>query len=67
VFAEWATGAGSRTIGQFSRNHLITGADAWTAAFVLMALAMVVGRLVTTAVVAAGSRRRFVTPATVSA
>ena len=32
-------------IGEFSRQHQITGADAWTAAFVLMALAMVVTRL----------------------
>ena len=37
-----------RAIGQFSRDHLITGADAWTAAFVLMALAMVVARLAVT-------------------
>jgi hypothetical protein len=62
VFAEWATGAGSRSVGQFSRDHLITGADAWTAAFVLMALAMVFGRLLTTAVVAAASRRRLGAP-----
>ena len=32
-------------IGRFSRDHQITGADAWTAAFVLMALAMVVTRV----------------------
>jgi hypothetical protein len=37
-----------RAIGEFSRDHLITGADAWTAAFVLMALAMVVARLAVT-------------------
>ena len=37
-----------RAIGQFSRDHLITGADAWTAAFVMMALAMVVSRLTVT-------------------
>ena len=67
LFAEWATGAGSRTVGQFSRDHLITGADAWTAAFVLMALAMVVGRLLTTAVVAAASHRRFVAAVAASA
>jgi hypothetical protein len=58
AFAEWATGAGSRTVGQFSRDHLITGADAWTAAFVLMALAMVLGRLVSTAVWAQVLQRR---------
>ncbi len=66
VFAEWATGAGSRTVGQFSRDHLITGADAWTAAFVLMALAMVFGRLLTTAVVAAASHRRLSAPVAAS-
>jgi hypothetical protein len=32
-------------IAQFSRTHEITGADAWTVAFVLMALAMVVTRV----------------------
>jgi hypothetical protein len=38
-------------------EHLITGADAWTAAFVLMALAMVLSRVVTTGLWAAASRR----------
>jgi hypothetical protein len=33
----------------FSRAHLITGGDAWTAAFVLMSLAMVLVRLAVTA------------------
>ena len=37
-----------RAIGLFSRDHLITGADAWTAAFVTMALAMVLSRLAVT-------------------
>jgi hypothetical protein len=37
----WFGGA----IGRFSRIHEITGAGAWTAAFVLMALAMVVTRV----------------------
>ena len=36
------------TIGRFSHIHQITGADAWTAAFVLMALAMVVTRMLVT-------------------
>lgn len=45
VFATWAEGPGSATIGRFSRDHLITGADGWTAAFVLLSLAMVAGRL----------------------
>jgi hypothetical protein len=57
LFAEWATGAGSRAVGRFSVEHLITGADAWTAAFVLMALAMVVTRVVTTGLWATVSRR----------
>lgn len=44
AFAEWANGAGARTVGQFSMEHAITGADAWTAAFVVMALGMVLVR-----------------------
>lgn len=50
LFAQWATHSGARTIGEFSMRHQITGADAWTAAFVLMALSMVAVRLVVTAV-----------------
>jgi hypothetical protein len=50
VFAQWATHGGARTVGEFSMHHEITGADAWTAAFVLMALTMVATRLVVTAV-----------------
>ncbi|MCB0894983.1 MAG: hypothetical protein H6529_15360 [Nocardioides sp.] len=49
AFAEWASHSGAMTIGRFSMRHHITGADAWTAAFVLMALAMVVTRYATTA------------------
>jgi hypothetical protein len=45
-------------IGRFSLTHRITGADAWTAAFVLMALAMVLSRVAVTAV-----RTRSSTPA----
>lgn len=41
------------SIGRFSHQHLITGADAWTAAFVLMALAMVLSRVAVTGVRAA--------------
>lgn len=52
LFAEWATGSGARAVGEFSMRHAITGADAWTCAFVLMALAMVVGRMASTALVA---------------
>lgn len=33
------------TVGQFSREQLITGPQAWRAAFVIMALAMVLSRL----------------------
>ncbi len=44
-------------IARFSVTHLITGADAWTAAFVLMALAMVATRQVVTATLAARLRR----------
>lgn len=54
AFAEWANGAGARTVGMFSRDHAITGADAWTAAFVVMALGMVLTR---TVVLAARARR----------
>ncbi len=56
VFAQWATHSGARTIGEFSMRHQITGADAWTAAFVLMALTMVAVRLVVTAVQVSGHR-----------
>ncbi|MGN6685936.1 MAG: hypothetical protein ACTHK1_00200 [Actinomycetales bacterium] len=59
AFAEWANGVGASSIGRFSMQHAITGADAWTAAFVLMALAMVVGRVVTTAARAALRRRQL--------
>ena len=64
LFAQWATHSGAATVGEFSLRHQITGADAWTAAFVLMALLMVLGRLATTAAWAAVHRRR---PAAVSA
>ncbi|MFN8167707.1 MAG: hypothetical protein U0S36_02865 [Candidatus Nanopelagicales bacterium] len=57
VFAEWANGAGARTVGAFSRDHAITGADAWTAAFVVMALGMVLAR---TAALAVRARRTAV-------
>jgi hypothetical protein len=47
-----------RTIGEFSMTHRITGADAWTAAFILMALAMVVVRVAATGVATARAARR---------
>lgn len=57
AFAEWATHGGSRAVAEFSIRHQITGADAWTSAFVLMALAMVVARYaVTGAAVLRGQR-----------
>src|SRR4051794_24474942 len=63
AFAEWATGPGSRPVGQFSRAPLTPGADAGTAAFVLRALAMVLARLVPPAAVAVAPRRRIAAPA----
>lgn len=49
AFAWGATHLWSRQIFQFSMDHAITGSAAWTAAFVLMALAMVVSRTAVTA------------------
>ncbi len=46
AFAEWANGSGARAVGTFSMDHAITGADAWTAALVVMALGMVLARTV---------------------
>lgn len=48
AFAESATGWASTGIRNFSNNNAITGADAWTAAFVIMALTMVAARVLTT-------------------
>jgi hypothetical protein len=49
AFAYSATGWASRPVGEFSMARQITGPAAWTAAFVLMALAMVLTRVVVTA------------------
>lgn len=49
AFAYSATGWASRPVGEFSKAQQITGAAAWTAAFVLMALAMVLTRVAVTA------------------
>jgi hypothetical protein len=38
----------AQSIGRFSMTHQITGAEAWTSAFVLMALAMVLVRVLVT-------------------
>ncbi len=56
AFAYSATGWASRSVGEFSMAQQITGANAWTAAFVLMALAMVLTRVAVTA-----ARSRIVT------
>ncbi len=56
LFAYGADHWYARQIGLFSYRHQITGADAWTAGFVLMALAMVLTRVLVTA--AAGLRVR---------
>src|SRR4051794_942270 len=45
-------------IGRFSMTHQITGADAWTAAFILLSLSMVLVRVATSAVLTALSGRR---------
>jgi hypothetical protein len=58
AFAEWATHGGSRAVAEFSMRHQITGADAWTVAFVLMALAMVVARYAVTGGVVLHKQRR---------
>jgi hypothetical protein len=50
AFGWAASNAWQRAVGQFSIDHAITGEAAWTAAFVLMAIAMVAAR---TAVLAA--------------
>jgi hypothetical protein len=42
-----ATHGGAHAIADFSRSNSITGADAWTAALLLMALAQVLVRLAT--------------------
>ena len=49
AFAYSATGWASGAVGRFSMSQQITGADAWTAGFVLMALTMVLTRVIVTA------------------
>ena len=53
LFAYGAQHWYGRAIGTFSRTYQITGSAAWTAAFVLMALAMVVSRVLVTGTQAA--------------
>lgn len=62
VFAYGADHWFSDSIGRFSYEHRITGADAWTAAFVLMALAMVLTRVAVTAVATVLARRSATLP-----
>jgi hypothetical protein len=57
AFAELATHAWGPAVARFSMAHQITGADAWRAAFVLMALVMVLTRVAATAVAASRSPR----------
>jgi hypothetical protein len=49
LFAYGAEHWWSRSIGAFSMQHHITGADAWASAFILMALTMVLSRVAVTA------------------
>jgi hypothetical protein len=53
LFAYGAQHWYGRAIGGFSRSYQITGSGAWTAAFVLMALAMVISRVLVTGAQAA--------------
>jgi hypothetical protein len=45
-------------IGRFSMTHQITGADAWTAAFILLSLSMVLARVATSGFLIARATRR---------
>jgi hypothetical protein len=45
-------------IGRFSMTHQITGADAWTTAFVLLSLSMVLTRVAVSGVLIARATRR---------
>lgn len=50
AFAESANGWAKAAITDFSISNRITGSDAWTAAFIVMALTMVAARVLTTMV-----------------
>jgi hypothetical protein len=56
AFAELATHSWGPAVARFSLAHQITGADAWRAAFVLMALVMVLTRVAATVFVARSHR-----------
>lgn len=57
AFAYGATHWFSQAIARFSVAHQITGAPAWTAAFILMALTMVLTRVAVTALATARATR----------
>jgi hypothetical protein len=57
LFAFGATHWFGAQIGAFSAENRISGADAWTTAFILMALAMVAARVATTALLASAALR----------
>ena len=57
AFAELATHSWGPAVARFSIAHQITGPEAWRAAFVLMALVMVLTRVAATAVQAASRNR----------
>jgi hypothetical protein len=69
AFAYSATGWAARAVGEFSVRHQVTGAHAWTAAFVLMALVMVTTRVAVTALRGrpAGRGTAVVAPSTAGA
>lgn len=50
LFAVAATGPFATDVGLYSMRHHITGANAWTTAFVLMALTMVLTRVAVTTI-----------------
>jgi hypothetical protein len=58
VFAYGADHWFPAAIGRFSMTHQITGADAWTAAFILLSLSMVLARVATSVVLTALAGRR---------
>lgn len=47
AFAESANGGAQVPVRKFSTTHEITGTDAWTAAFIIMALSMAAARVAT--------------------
>jgi hypothetical protein len=65
AFAELATHSWGPAVARFSMTHQITGAEAWRTTFVLMAVAMVLGRVTSTAALMIRAGRR--TPLTATA